>query len=71
MRFVSLGASDCTGLVDLSLLTRDGLYMIIIPADPSAATENGTGYHVVNENGGITVCAPHAESGNIIEAKRS
>lgn len=44
------GAADCTGLIDLSMLTTDGTYLVNIPEDPSgSATTDGTGYHVVRQ----------------------
>ncbi len=65
------GASDCTGLVDLSVLTVNEIYLVSIPTDPTGASTNGTGYHIVKSaNGRITVCAPHAELGDTISVTR-
>lgn len=65
------GATDCTGLVDLSELTLDGEYLVNIPVDPNGASENGTGYHVVGDSGSrFTVCAPHAERGVVMEVHK-
>ena len=58
------GASSCTGLVDLSVLTNSQKYLVSIPIDPSGATTTyGTGYRISkNSYGRITVCAAGAES---------
>lgn len=62
---------DCTGIVDLYEVTDNGTYLVAIPSDPSTATENGTGYHIVQTTGGrIEVCAPHAEQGANIRARK-
>lgn len=62
---------DCTGRVDLSAVTEGTDYLSEIPTDPSAATENGTGYFVSrNSEGRLTVCAPNAELGITIENTR-
>lgn len=52
--------ADCTGLVNLSILT--GSYLVAIPRDPLAATENSTRYTIQKSiNNRITVKAPAAE----------
>lgn len=62
---------DCTGLTDLSVLTTDERYIVSMPFDPTGATTNGAGYHVVKSvNGRVTVCAPAAELGQTIEVTR-
>jgi len=56
----------CTGLVDLSVLTNSGTYLVAIPEDPSGASTNGVGYEVSQDaNGRITVVAPDAENATI------
>lgn len=58
------GASDCSGLVDLSVLTNDQKYITAIPTDPSGAmAANGTGYMIYRNatTGRVTVCAWQAE----------
>ena len=60
----------CTGLVDLSVLTTNGTYLVGLPTDPSTATANGTGYHVLSGNGRVTVCAPGAEQGATISVTK-
>ncbi len=53
---------DCSGLVDLSALTRESKYMEKLPMDPKVEGENVTGYNIVqNESGRVTLCAPLAE----------
>jgi prepilin-type N-terminal cleavage/methylation domain-containing protein len=65
------GATSCAGLVDLSVLTDEGKYIIAIPADPKAATDNGTGYFIQKlANERLSVTAPSAELGEKIEAMR-
>jgi len=61
----------CTGLVDLSALTTTELYLVSIPTDPTGATANGAGYHIVKStNGRVTVCAPDAQLSVTISATR-
>lgn len=40
------GASDCTGLVDLSVLSNNSTYLVSLPTDPKVASPNGTGYTI-------------------------
>jgi len=59
--------ADCTGLVDLSVLTNNETYIVSMPTDPTGATTNGAGYHITkNFNNRVTVCAPDAEQGETI-----
>ena len=52
----------CTGLVDLSALTKESKYLEKLPRDSKVEGENLTGYNIVqNESGRVTVCAPLAE----------
>ena len=65
------GASDCTGLVDLSVLTSNETYLKSVPVDPAASTTNGTGYQVYKTaNSRIVVHALGAELGVDITASR-
>jgi prepilin-type N-terminal cleavage/methylation domain-containing protein len=65
------GAASCTGLVDLSVLTLNGKYVVSIPAEPQAVTANGVGYTVARTAGGrITVSAQYPEQGMTITATR-
>lgn len=64
------GASSCAGLVDLSVLTDNGKYIVKIPEDPKAGSGNGTGYFIQKmDNGRLSVTAPDAELGNTIEVQ--
>jgi len=67
---VGYPSADCTGLVDLSVLTDNGIYMVAIPADPSGSSENGSGYHIAKVNERIKVTAPNAELDEVIETLR-
>lgn len=49
------GASDCTGLVDLSGLTNDSTYLVSIPIDPRVSSPNGTGYVIYQTSFGRPV----------------
>jgi prepilin-type N-terminal cleavage/methylation domain-containing protein len=68
------GAASCTGLVDLSVLTASGKYLVSIPKDPQCSTTcatNGTGYKIAKDaNGRIIVNAPAAEQGKTISVTR-
>jgi type IV pilus assembly protein PilA len=62
---------SCTGIVDISVLTDNQIYLVGIPEDPNASTINGTGYYIARStNGRLTVCAPNAEQGEVIEVAR-
>lgn len=63
----------CTGLVDLSLLTNSGTYLVSIPTDPTGSTTNGAGYHIVLDDTNtdrVTVCAPDAQLSQTIQVTR-
>jgi prepilin-type N-terminal cleavage/methylation domain-containing protein len=63
--------ASCGGLVDLSVLTADGKYIVKIPEDQKGSSTNGTGYFIQKmSNGRIKVTAPHAELGNVIEVQQ-
>ena len=64
------GPVSCSGLIDLSVLTDNGTYVVAIPNDPKGASTNGTGYFISTTNGRVTVTAPSAELGEKIEATR-
>lgn len=56
------GATSCTNLANLSVLTNNEIYLKSIPVDPSASTTNGTGYQVYKSTSGrITIHALGAE----------
>ncbi len=64
-------ASSCEGLIDLSVLTENERYLITIPVDPRVEGDNSSGYQIlVTENGRVSVYAPYAEGGQVIEVKR-
>jgi len=65
------GASSCTGLIDLTVLTTNGKYLTAIPEDPQAGTATDTHYQISDTaNGRITVSAPAAEQGAVISVTR-
>ena len=65
------GAASCAGLIDLSVLTTNGKYLVGIPQDPQKVTANGNGYSIFKDaNGRITVTAPLAEQGAVISVTR-
>ncbi|MDO8571488.1 MAG: hypothetical protein Q7R79_02320 [bacterium] len=69
-------AKSCSGLVNLSVLTKDQRYLTSIGVDPQSLAiydldYSGTGYNIVTStNGRLTVCAPQAEGGETISATR-
>ncbi len=61
----------CTSLIDLSVLTDAGKYVVSIPEDPTGASTNGAGYNIVKTaTGRVTVSAPNAEGGVTISVTR-
>ncbi len=65
------GASSCTGLVDLTVLSTSGKYLVALPKDPKTGTADNTGYQISqNSNGRITVAATGAEQSKTISATR-
>lgn len=67
----SAATSSCGGLVDLSVLTLNGKYIVSIPNEPQSVTANGAGYMVSrNSAGRITVSAQYPEQGMTISATR-
>ena len=58
--------SDCSGLVDLRVLTDNDAYISSMPTDPLSSTTVSTGYTAfLNDLNGnaLTIAAPAAESG--------
>ena len=56
----------CTGLLDLSVLTTNGIYLVSMPTDPSQTGANETDYTIIkNADGRVTVAAPSAENTTI------
>jgi len=68
------GAASCTGLVDLTVLTTAGKYLVSVPKDPQCATvcaANGVGYRISRDaNGRLTVNAPSAEQSKTISVTK-
>jgi prepilin-type N-terminal cleavage/methylation domain-containing protein len=62
---------DCEDLVDLGVLTQNQTYLTEIPADPTGATTDGTGYEIQRSaNNRVTVSAPSAQNGETISVTR-
>jgi prepilin-type N-terminal cleavage/methylation domain-containing protein len=65
------GAASCTGLVDLTVLTTNGKYVVAIPKDPKTGTTTDAHYQIsIDANNRVTVSAPDAEQGKTISATR-
>lgn len=65
------GASSCGGLINLSDLTANQVYLVSIPIDPQEDSDYGTGYHIHKNNfGRVTVCAPLVEQGEEIQISK-
>ncbi len=68
---ICASGGDCSGLVDLSVLTANEEYLVAIPGDPSGSSANGAGYEIYKSaNGRITVVAPDAEQDAVISVTR-
>lgn len=64
-------SSSCAGLLDLSVLTASGKYLVAIPSDPSTATANDSKYQISKDaNGRLVVSAPDAERSVTISVTR-
>lgn len=66
--------TTCTGLVDLSILTTNGKYLVATPGDPqcpSVCLTNGSGYTIAKDaNNRLIVAAPDAEQGKTISVTK-
>lgn len=57
---------SCDG-VNIDDLLIDQKYLIDIPSDPTTATDQITGYRIMqNSNGRVSICAPSAYGGAVI-----
>lgn len=65
------GITPCTGLIDLSVLTTNGRYLVAMPIDPNGGSTNGTGYRILKDaNNRVTIKAPSAENSATISVTR-
>lgn len=67
---ICVAGQECGG-VSLDDLVTDETYLTALPTDPTAATPEGTGYYIFeNESGRIGVCAPDTYGGIDISVTR-
>ena len=65
------GGAACNGFVDLSEMVATKKYIDKIPTDPKEKTPNSSGYQISKTaNGRISVTAPNAERGAIINSSK-
>lgn len=65
------GTADCTGFVDLSVLTTNERYLTAVPNEPQKTEADGAGYRIVRSaNGRVTVDAQFEEQGATISVTR-
>ena len=63
--------ATCGALIDLSVLTASGKYLVAMPSDPSTSTATSTGYNISKDtNNRVTVAAPGAENSVTISVTR-
>ena len=62
---------DCTGIIDLGVLTASETYLTSIPTDPTGSDADSAGYQISSTaNNRVTVDAPDAENGETISVTR-
>ena len=68
------GAVSCTALIDLTVVTTNGKYLVAMPVDPQCPTgcaANGNGYRISKDaNNRVTVTAINPEQGKTISVTR-
>jgi len=68
------GASSCAGMINLALLTKLGNkkepYLLLMPSDPTGASDQGSGYYVHLQENRIIFSAPYAELDEKINVSR-
>lgn len=68
------GSTNCSGLVDLTVVTKNSKYVSTMPKDPQCTkicTTNGTGYKISKDSSNrVTVWAPAAEQSKRISVSR-
>jgi len=65
------GVANCSGLVDLTVLTANTKYLVTMPNDPKNESTDGTGYTIYKTPAGrVTVSAPLAENGIVLNVTR-
>lgn len=68
---ICVTGGDCTGIIDLSVLTTNSEYLVSIPTDPTGSDANSAGYQISTTTGNrIVVSAPDAEEGETISVTR-
>ncbi|MDD4412646.1 MAG: type II secretion system protein [Patescibacteria group bacterium] len=72
MEICRSNATDCTGLLDLSVLSNNAEYLTALPIDPSVSSLNSTGYMAYKTvSGRPVVYAPLAELEEIINTSNN
>ncbi len=68
---ICVTGGTCTGLIDLSVLTASGKYLVAMPKDPGTATANDTKYQISKDaNNRVVVTSVSAENGATISVTR-
>ena len=65
------GAASCVGLIDLSVLTTNQIYLPSVPVDPLSTSTNDTRYTIgQSATGRVTVSAPNVEGTTSLSTTR-